>query len=300
VLSAPFQADIRRVAVVGGGFMGGGIAQCAAQGGYDVALIDLRQDALDKALAGMRDSLSRLCAKGIVTEPANAVLARITTHTSLDAVASADAVIEAVFETIPVKQDVLAKIDALLPAGRLIASNTSTIPITMLAGFTQRPEAFVGMHFFSPVPVNPLLEIIPGESTSPKALAAAEGLGLRFGKKNFIVKKDVPGFIMNRVFGAMTCEAIRLVESGVGTVEDVDGGLVTGYGMTLGPLAIADLAGLDVCLMAFGNIAELEPNGAIQPPELLKRRVADGKFGRKTGEGFWKYDARGKALGPAV
>ncbi|MBI1320724.1 MAG: 3-hydroxybutyryl-CoA dehydrogenase [Candidatus Hydrogenedens sp.] len=292
--------SIQRIAVVGGGFMGGGIAQCAAQGGYDVTLVDLKQEALDKALADMRDSLGRLCGKGIVKEPAEAVLARISTSTELEAVAGVDAVIEAVFERIPVKQDVLGKIDALLPAGGLIASNTSTIPITMLAGFTSRPESFVGMHFFSPVPVNPLLEIIPGAATSPDALAQAEELGVRFGKRNFVVKKDVPGFIMNRVFGAMTCEAMRLVESGVGTVEDVDGGMTTGYGMTLGPLAIADLAGLDVCLMAFGNIAELDPDGPIQPPEILKQRVAAGKFGRKSGEGFWKYDARGKATGPAV
>ena len=292
--------NIEHVAVVGGGFMGGGIAQCAAQGGYRVTLIDLKQEALDKALADMRDSLGRLCGKGVVPESAETVMARVSTSTDLDAVADADAVIEAVFERIPVKQDVLAAIDGALPEGRLIASNTSTIPITMLAGFTKRPEHFVGMHFFSPVPVNPLLEIIPGEQTSDEARAAAEALGTRFGKKNFLVKKDVPGFIMNRLFGAMTCEAVRLVESGVATVEDVDRGLITGYGMTLGPLMIADLAGLDVCLMAFNNIHELEPDGAIKPPDLLRQRVADGKFGRKTGEGFWKYDERGKPTEPAV
>ena len=291
---------IQHIAVVGGGFMGGGIAQVAAQGGYQVTLIDLRADALDKALADMRSSLERLYEKGIVSESADAVLARVQTSTQLEAAAGADAVIEAVFEKIEVKREVLAKLEAVCPPQVLFASNTSTIPITMLAGFTQRPDRFVGMHFFSPVPVNPLLEIIPGEQTSPESLEAAKGMGERFGKKNFIVKKDVPGFIMNRVFGAMTCEAIRLVEQGVGTVEDVDGGMTTGYGMTLGPLAIADLAGLDVCLMAFSNIHQLDPEGAINPPDLLRQRVAEGKFGRKTCEGFWKYTPSGKTLGPAV
>lgn len=293
-------SEINHIAVIGGGFMGGGIAQVALQGGYDVTLIDTRAEALDKALVDMQDSLGRLHAKGVVSEAPEEVLARLTRSTALADAAKADAVIEAVFEKIDVKQKLLGELDALCPPDVIFASNTSTIPITMLGGFTARPDRMVGMHFFSPVPVNPLLEIIPGEQTSPETQAAAEELGRRFGKKNFIVKKDVPGFIMNRVFGAMTCEAIRLVEQGVATVEDVDGGMTTGYGMTLGPLSIADLAGLDVCLMAFSNIHQLDPGGAVNPPELLKRLVAEGKFGRKTREGFFRYDERGRTLGSAL
>ena len=293
-------SEIQKLAIVGGGFMGGGIAQCAAQGAYDVTVIDISDESIERTMNAMNDSLDRLCGKGIVAESKETVLGRVTATTDFDVLKDMDGVIEAVFERIPVKEEVLGKIDALLPEGKIIASNTSTIPITTLGGFTKRPERFVGMHFFSPVPVNPLLEIIPGERTTPETLAEAEGLGERLGKKNFIVKKDVPGFIMNRVFGAMTCEAIRLVESGVATVHDVDAGLTTGYGMTLGPLAIADLAGLDVCLMAFNNIYELEPEGSVRPPELLKKLVADGHHGRKSGAGFWMYDERGKPTGPNV
>lgn len=290
--------DFQHIAVVGGGFMGGGIAQVAAQGGYEVTLIDLNTAALEKSLADMRDSLDRLCAKGVVKESADEVLARVSASTALDAAADADAVIEAVFERIEVKQKLLGELDALCPPETLFATNTSTIPITLLGSFTQRADRVVGMHFFSPVPVNPLLEIIPGEQTSAESLAAAEHLGVRFGKKNFVVKKDVPGFIMNRIFGAMVCEAVRLVEQGVGTVADVDGGMTTGYGLTLGPLAIADLAGLDVCVMAFDNIQQLDPGSVVNPPNLLRQRVEEGKHGRKTREGFYFYDERGKTLGP--
>lgn len=293
-------SGVQRVAVVGGGFMGGGIAQVAAQGGFDVTLIDVNPAALDKAVADMRDSLGRLCAKGVVKQPAETVLSRVTTGTSIADAARADVVIEAVFERIDVKQKVLGELDAICPASTVFASNTSTIPISLLGDFTRRSDRLVGMHFFSPVPVNPLLEIIPGDGTSAETLEIAKMLGERFGKKNYIVKKDVPGFIMNRLFGAMVCEAVRLVEQGVGTVEDVDGGMTTGYGMTLGPLAIADLAGLDVCVMAFSNIQQLDPGCVIDPPNLLRQRVAEGKLGRKTREGFYRYDERGRVLGPAL
>lgn len=291
--------SIKNVTVVGGGFMGAGIAQCAAQAGFGVTLIDLSAEQLEKAQRDIQSSAERLHAKGKIADKAQTVLSRMRFETDLEKAAEADAVIEAVFERLDVKEKLLGQLGKIVPENVVIASNTSTIPIAMLGEFAGRPDKVVGMHFFSPVPVNDLLEIIPAEKTSAETLETAKFLGERFGKFNLVVKKDIPGFIMNRVYGAMTCEAMRLVESGAASISDVDTGLTTGYAMTLGPLAIADLAGLDVCLMAFSNIQQLDPGCAIDPPAILRRLVDAGKLGRKTGEGFYTYSENGKIVAPA-
>lgn len=292
--------DIRRVGVVGAGFMGSGIAQVAAQAGYAVRLVDAREEALPGARKAMEDSLAKLHAKGLVPDPPGVVLDRVTCGVALEALADADLIFEAVFETVETKHQVFRTMEAVCRPDAIIASNTSAIPIATLAEALRHRERLIGTHFFSPVPVNPLLEVIPGRHTAHATLEAARRVGERLGKTVVVVKRDVPGFIMNRLFGAMACEAMRLVEQGVGGVEDVDRGMTSGYGMSLGPLAIADLAGLDICLHAFTNIHTMDKGALPPPPELLRRLVREGKLGRKTGEGFYRYDARGKILGPAL
>jgi len=290
----------KHIAVVGAGFMGAGIAQLAATHGHAVTLIDTGEGATARALEHIEWSLRKLHEKEELAASPESVLARISPHAVLNAAAEADLVFEAVPEIVELKREVFATLDRCCKAETCLASNTSTIPIHFLAEATNRPDRVVGTHFFFPVPLNPLLELIPSPSTSAATLMAFRDVCTQFGKFIVHVKKDVPGFIMNRVFGAMTCEAIRLVEAGVCSVADVDQGLTTGYGMLQGPLAKADMAGLDVCLLAFTHIHEIDKNDRLRPPELLKQLVRDGHFGIKTGRGFYHYNERGKPTGPAV
>ena len=290
----------KQIAVVGAGFMGAGIAQLAAMHGHQVTLIDQTEAETTRALDTIAWSLRKLHEKEMMAASPESVLKRIETRTSLNAAARCDLVFEAVPELVELKREVFATLDRCCKPETCFASNTSTIPIHFLAEATGRPDRVAGTHFFFPVPLNPLLELIPGPHTSAATLMAFRDICEQFGKFIVHVKKDVPGFIMNRVFGAMTCEAIRLVEQGVCSVADVDQGLTTGYGMIQGPLAKADMAGLDVCLLAFTHIHEIDGNDRLQPPELLKQLVRDGHYGIKTGRGFYHYDDRGKPVGPAV
>jgi 3-hydroxybutyryl-CoA dehydrogenase len=290
----------QKIAVIGGGFMGSGIAQLAATANHPVTLIDRTEDDLSGALDRIAWSLKKLHAKEMITPSPESILARIETATELSAAGDADVVFEAVPEIVSVKQDVFRELDQCCKSSACIASNTSTIPIHILAEATNRPDRIVGTHFFFPVPLNPLLELIPSPQTGAETLTLLRTVCEEFGKYIVHVKKDVPGFIMNRVFGAMTCEAIRLVERGVANVEDVDRGLTTGYGMIQGPLAKADMAGLDVSLLAFSHVYELEGSEALKPPELLVQLVKDGHLGIKSGQGFYHYDAHGRPTGPAM
>lgn len=292
--------QVNHIAVVGAGFMGAGIAQLAATHGYSVSLIDIDDAATERALSHIAWSLRKLHEKEELTASPDSVLKRITPSTRLNAAADADLVFEAVPELVELKREIFEQLDRCCMPEAFLASNTSTIPIHFLAEATGRQDRVVGTHFFFPVPLNPLLELIPGPLTSAATLVAVRDVCEEFGKFIVHVKKDVPGFIMNRVFGAMTCEAIRLVERGVCTVTDVDRGLTTGYGMLQGPLAKADMAGLDVCLLAFSHIYEIDRNEALKPPDLLKELVRKGHYGIKTGQGFYQYDNRGKPIGPAA
>lgn len=279
-----------RLAVIGAGLMGSGIAQVAAQAGWSVTLQDLDDPALRRGLDAVRSSLERFAAKG--TLPADQVeptLDRITTTTELDAAAEADVVVEAVFEQLDVKQDVFRSLDRICRPDTVLATNTSAIPITQIAAATGRPESVVGTHFFSPVPMMKLCELVRGLATSDATLATARGFAEELGKTCVVVNRDVAGFVTTRLITAFVVEAVRLVESGVISAEDLDTACRLGFGHAMGPLATADLTGVDILLHAARNIHTDTADGKFFPPELMQRMVAAGHLGRKRGRGFYQY-----------
>src|SRR3954454_2768848 len=279
-----------RLAVIGSGLMGSGIAQVSAQAGWHVTMRDVDETSLDRGTAAIRDSLERFAAKGrIAPEDVEATLGRITPTTDIDAVADADIVVEAIFERLDAKQEVFRKLDKICKAGAVLGSNTSSIPITQIASVTERPESVVGIHFFSPVPMMKLVELVRGYQTSDDTLAAARNFAEEVGKTCVEVKRDVAGFVSNRLFAALLVEAIKLVESGVISPADLDTVMKLGFRHAMGPLATVDLTGLDVMLNAAGNIYRDTADEKFFPPELLQRMVTAGDLGRKTGKGFYTY-----------
>ena len=279
-----------RLAVIGAGLMGAGIAQVAAQAGWSVVLRDLDDAATGRGVAAIEQSLGRFVGKGTITEgDAAAALSRISTTTDLDAASDADLVVEAVFERLDVKQGVFRALDGICKDGTVLATNTSAIPVTQIAVATQRPEAVVGTHFFSPVPMMKLCELVRGYKTSDETLATAKAFAEEIGKTTIVVNRDVAGFVTTRLISALVVEAVKLVESGVATAEDVDVACRLGFGHPMGPLATTDLTGVDVLLHATGNIYTDTADEKFFPPELLQRMVAAGDLGRKSGKGFYSY-----------
>lgn len=271
--------------------MGSGIAQVAAATGWEVVLRDVNQGALHRGTASIRASLDRFVAKGRMTESdADAALARITATTDLDAAASADIVVEAVFESLSVKLEVFALLDKVCRDGAVLGTNTSAIPITQIAAATVRPEDVVGMHFFSPVPMMKLCELVRGFRTSDATLDAARSFAEEVGKTCIVVNRDVAGFVTTRLISALAVEAVQLVESGVATAEDIDTACRLGFGHTMGPLATVDLTGVDVMCHATMNVYTDTQDAKFFPPELLTRMVTAGDHGRKTGRGFYSYE----------
>ncbi|HYU66865.1 MAG TPA: 3-hydroxyacyl-CoA dehydrogenase family protein [Jatrophihabitantaceae bacterium] len=279
-----------KVAVVGAGLMGAGIAQVSALAGLDVVLRDVTDEALRRGVAGIESSLARLAAKSKIAEPdIAAALGRITTTLDLDAAADADIVVEAIFEDIDAKRELFAALDELVGPEAVLASNTSAIPITQLAAATKRPERVVGTHFFSPVPMMALCELVRGYKTSDETLARARAFAEGVGKTCIVVNRDVAGFVTTRLIAALANEAVRLLESGVASAEDIDTACRLGFGHPMGPLATLDLTGVDIMLHATGNIYRDTGDPKFAPPELLQRMASAGDLGRKTGRGFYDY-----------
>jgi len=283
-------SDIAKVGVIGAGTMGNGIAQACAVAGLDVAMIDVADAAVQRGLATIEASLERLVRKEKLSADAKAkAVARITATTDYAALKSADLIIEAASENLDLKLKILRQVDALARPGVLLASNTSSISITTLAAATSRPAQFLGAHFFNPVPLMALVELIRGLQTADETIAAAKTFVERLGKSPIVVKNS-PGFVVNRILCPMINEAIFALQEGLASAEDIDNGMRLGCNHPIGPLALADLVGLDV-LLAVMNVFYTDFNDPkYRPAPLLKEMVAAGYLGRKTKRGFYRYD----------
>jgi 3-hydroxybutyryl-CoA dehydrogenase len=280
-----------KLLVVGAGLMGSGIAQVAAQAGYQVTMQDVSQAALARGREAIDRSLGRFQTKGrISAEERAAALARVATATDMDAAAEAEIVVEAVFEELEVKREVFRRLDRLAGEAAVLASNTSAIPITAIAAATGRPEAVVGTHFFSPVPMMRLCELVRGMRTSDQTLAKARAFAEALGKTTVTVERDVAGFVTTRIIVAVAMEAARLVEQGVIGAEDLDTACKLAFGWAMGPMATMDMTGIDVLYHAGMNIYTETRDPKFLPPERVARMVDAGLLGRKTGRGFFAYD----------
>ncbi len=276
--------------MVGAGLMGAGIAQVSAVAGHDVVLQDVSEEGLKRGVDGIQKSLARFADKGKISAgDVDIALDRIRTTTELEAAGDAEIVVEAVFEKIEIKAEVFRRLDEICPDDTVLATNTSAIPVTSIAAVTSRPEMVVGTHFFSPVPMMRLCELVRGYKTSDETLQRARDYAEGIGKTCIVVNRDVAGFVTTRLITALSNEAISLVESGVATAEDVDIACRLGFGHAMGPLTTTDMTGVDIMLNATSNIYADTQDEKFNPPEMLRRMVQAGDLGRKTGKGFYDY-----------
>jgi 3-hydroxybutyryl-CoA dehydrogenase len=281
--------SISRIGVIGAGTMGNGIAQACAVCGIDVTMVDVAQPAVDRGLKAVAGSLDRLVKKDKLSEAdRDAALARIHGSTAYDDLKDLPLVIEAATENMDLKVRILQQLDALLGPDAIVATNTSSISITKLAAATKRPDRFIGMHFFNPVPMMALVEIIRGLQTSDATHDLVRELALRLGKSPITVK-NAPGFVVNRILVPMINEAFFVLAEGLASPEDIDAGMKLGTNHPIGPLALADLIGLDVCLAVMNVYFDEFNDSKYRPCPLLKEMVAAGWLGRKTGRGVYTY-----------
>ena len=289
--------EVRIIGVIGAGQMGSGIAQVAAQAGYEVLLLDASEEALKRGLEAIRRSLGKFLEKGRITEEAyEATLGRIRTTLDLEAFREADLIVEAIVEDEGAKRALWERVGALAKPEAILASNTSSIPITALGRYSGRPERFIGMHFFNPVPLMALVEVIRGELTSEATRDVVMEVARRMGKTPLEVQ-DYPGFVSNRLLMPMINEAIEALREGIATKEAIDGVMRLGMNHPMGPLELADFIGLDTCLAIMEVLHKGFGDDKYRPSPLLRRMVQAGLLGRKTGRGFYLYDEKGNRVG---
>ncbi len=284
------ESSIRSIIVVGAGTMGHGIAQTAAAAGCDVALCDVSEEVAGAGMEQIRASLGRRVTKGkLDVAVAEETLARIRTGTDPAAlIEGVDLVVEAIPERIELKRDLFARLDAVAAQGTILATNTSSLPVTKIAAATERADRVAGAHFFNPVPAMPLLELVRADETSDATLAALRSFGELLGKE-VIVVKDTPGFATSRLGVILGLEAMRMLEQGVASAEDIDRALELGYRHPMGPLKLTDLVGLDVRLNIAEHLHRELGGDQYAPPDILRQYVADGRLGKKVGRGFYDW-----------
>lgn len=281
---------MKRIGVVGAGVMGSGIAYLAAQQGFEVIQYDSLEGAVARSHETAEKRLDKHVESGKMTfEERNRVRERLTVANDLTAFRTVDAVIEAVVEILDVKVSLFQELDRIVPEGGLLATNTSSLSITAIAQGTKRPEAVVGLHFFNPAPVMKLIEIVRGEETSEATVVKAQELARELGKETIVVQKDTPGFVVNRALMPLFIEAMRMLEEGVATAEDIDKGVRLGLNHPMGPLTLADFTGLDVDLHVMDYMFNEFHDDRFAAPLVLRRLVRAGHTGKKSGRGFYRY-----------
>jgi 3-hydroxybutyryl-CoA dehydrogenase len=281
--------EIRKVGVVGCGLMGGGIAQICAQSGFETVVREVSQELLDQGLRRIESILLKDIGKGkLDAQVKDAAMARLQPTTALDAFADCQVVVEAIVERLDAKRELFTVLDDICPPATIFASNTSSLTIIEIAIATGRPDRFAGLHFFAPVPVMKLVEVIRSIATSDETIATLKNFGAALGK-TVVEAKDTPGFIVNRLLVPYLIDAVRVLESGVASRDDIDAGMRLGCGHPIGPLALLDFVGLDTCYYIANIMFDEFKEPRFAPPALLKRMVLAGQLGRKSGRGFYDY-----------
>lgn len=284
--------EIKKIGVIGAGIMGHGIALVSAKAGFDVVMQDIKKEFVERGIKRITHFLEKSVEKGKMdNEEKEKIISRIKRTTTLEELKEADVIIEAIFENVEVKKELFKELDGVCKKGAILASNTSTIPITDLASATQRPEKFIGMHFMNPVPLMKLVEVIRGLRTSDETADLIKKLAEKMGKMPIEVN-DSPGFVSNRILIPMINEAIFCLQEGIGTAEAIDGVMKLGMNHPMGPLELADLIGLDVCLDIMNVLYNGFNDAKYRPCPLLKKMVQAGYLGRKIGKGFYEYGER--------
>jgi len=280
---------MEKIFVLGAGTMGAGIVQAFAQKGFEVIVRDIKEEFVDRGLAGIQKNVEKLAAKGKITEEEkDAILSRISGTTDLNAAADCDLVVEAAVENMKIKREIFAELDAICKPETILASNTSSLSITEVAAATKRPDKVIGMHFFNPAPIMKLVEIIRGMATSNETFEAVKSISVAMGKEPVEVA-EAPGFVVNRILIPMINEAVGILGDGVASAEDIDTAMKLGANHPMGPLALGDLIGLDVCLAIMDVLYTETGDTKYRAHSLLRKYVRAGWLGRKSGRGFFSY-----------